>query len=569
MCERRKIFPVLLFALLFSWGGCSRKGGDSGGASSESDVFGPVAPHLQNGLNVVVDPFAAAGIPNVVVEADAGFSEGGFSGIATVPGVHWAWPADVPASFALSENGVWKSVAAQKGEALKGPMRLRYVASLNASWERGWPAVGGGVDTNSASPVSSGVAANSGATTALSFLFVMPNDLSTPIRIWFRSGQTDIPIFHTGKSCGTNCIDFANWSEAIETPISFVSDIKNRMLVGTEAELPIEVSVKGGVNVSAGWIRSEVEAARSDLLQVWNFLVNKWGTPAVGQGYRVHLLVSSVCRSQALEHDASVIAAIGLCPASLFRKNIVSIVAHEMVHVWNGRHIFPRETAEWTPLTFDASRLNQLYFYEGATEGFSRIAVSEIVPTYRNDQMQKWNSSISQIANAGLNQSLSAISRSSPSLGYEAGAFLTLWLAAKSRGAHMVDGSDVSIAKLNFWNIMAKLKLSTSAGVFDISTALPVRKCVSNAAESFVPCAGGALGYTHDDLLQAMNSALSLPDWTTFSSAHLDDIFLANKNDLNAAISEIGASIGVSVSQSSGLNFLPSDVSAQSGIWPF
>ncbi len=68
---------------------------------------------------------------------------------------------------------------------------------------------------------------------------------------------------------------------------------------------------------------------------------------------------------------------------------------------------------------------------------------------------------------------------------------------------------------------MVKLKANTAAGIFDIATPLLQRKCVANATASFVPCAGGALGYTLNDLLQAINDALLLPDWRTFVGALL------------------------------------------------
>jgi hypothetical protein len=538
-----------LLALFFV--ACGR-GGGGGSSSGEADSFGPLADSVPGGLNIVVDPFAPEGVSNVVMEADSHFGGGIFSGVVTVPGVHWTWASDLPATYALSDGAVWRSVSGQKGAALEGAFRLRYAANLNSPWDRGWPGVGGGV----------GSAA--GALLPSSFLFVLPNNLEKPIRVRFRTGGTDIPIFHTGTSCGANCVDFANWAEAIETPLSLVANTASRFLVGTDSALPIDVTIKGNLGFSNDWVRAELEAARNVLLNVWSFFVTRWGNPAVGNAFRVHLVVSSGCRSQALEHDASVLAAVGVCSASQFQRDVVSIVAHEMVHVWNGRHLFPRETAAWDPFAFDNSRLNRLYFYEGATEGFSRLALAETTDAFRNAQMAKWNNTISQMAALGLGKGLVAISKESPTLGYEAGSFLTLWLAGKSRAAA---GSHVDSAKQKFWNILSVLKSGTSAGIFDIATPLAKRKCV--VGKVFEPCSGGALGYTHDDLMTAMKTALGLSNWDSFQNNHLGDTFLAGQSDLNAAVSEIAAAAGVSATSASGRLYFPTDVSAQSGVWPF
>jgi hypothetical protein len=543
---------ALSIAAAFLFCGCGRSGGGGGGAVGEADTFGPLAAPVVGGLNIVVDPFAAEGVPNVVLEADADFGGARFLGVATVPGVHWAWGADLPLDFSLSDGSVWRSVGGEKGASLEGPFRLRYAAKLNSPSDRGWPGVGGGVGLSTGTLLPS------------SFLFVLPTNLEKPIRVRFQAGGADIPIFHTGTSCGVNCVDFSNWADAIETPLSFAKDTASRLAVGTDSLLPFDVTIKETLSVSNEWVRAEVESARQSLLSVWDFLVAKWGMPAIGNAFRVHLVVGNGCRSQALEHDSSVLAAVGVCSATQFQRDVVSIVAHEMVHVWNGRHIFPSETAAWDPFAFDSSRLKRLYFYEGATEGFARLALAETTSALRNAQMVKWNTTISQMAAVGLGKGLVAISQNSPTLGYEAGSFLALWLAGKSRVAA---GGDVAFAKQKFWNILSTLKSGTSAGVFDIATPLAKRKCVSGMV--FAPCSGGSLGYSHDDLMHAMKTALGLSNWDSFQAAHLGETFLAAQSDLNAAVSEIAGAAGVSAITSSGKMYFPTDVSAQSGVWPF
>jgi hypothetical protein len=543
-------FFLLLFALSLVVA-CS--GGRGSGGATEPDNTPSWELALSGGLNVLVDPFAERDVPNVVLEADENFGEAVFGGVQTVPGVHWSFAWDVPSSISYSQNGAWQApLGVAPNSSLTPPFRLRYAARMNAARERGWPAVGGGLGENSGSLVAS------------SFVFVLPKSVGNPIRIWFRSKGSPVPIVHSGKSCGSNCVEFSNWAEAIETPISFSREESSRIFVGSSSALPFYVSVVGDVQQPLDWIKSEVAASRAEVLSIWNFLKMKWGTPAVGDAFQTHLMVSGECRHQALEHDASVLAFVGLCESSSFRRELSALVAHEMVHVWNGRHVFPAETAAWNMFAFDSARLHQLYFYEGATEGFSRVAVSENLSQYRDTQMAKWNSTISSLASAGLGMSLQDISTHSPMLGYDAGAFLTLWLAAKTRSSN---GGSVDSAKQKFWSVMQTLKQSTGAGVFQIATPLFLRKCARGSL--FEPCAGGAGGYSRAHLHSALAESLGISGWQNFVENHMGDVFLRNQAELNAAVSEIAAAAGVSTTANGGRTFFVSTVSGVSGVWPF
>ncbi len=533
---------------LLSFESCSRKSSPSRGTP---DSDGVLANPLVGALNIRVDPFAAEGVPNVVVEADASVGTVYFRAPVTIPGVHWAWTQSLPSTLEVSSGGKWISSSISVGDALPAPpFRIRFVANMNASASRGWPAVGGLVGTLS------------GTTVMPSFAFVLPENLSVPLRVNFESQGAPLFLDAPATSCGVGCLDFGNWADAIEVPISFVASEAARFRVGSVGDLPIDVTVAEGVSADPVHLRTAVEGARTKLSAIWDALSVRWGTIAAGRNFRFPLIVVGQCQSQGLEHDAAALLALGWCGGTSFQNDLTQLGTHEMIHAWNGRHIFPSETAIWEPFGFDSSRLEQLYFYEGFTEGMARIAVAENVSALRSSLVTKWNQSVASIATSHLGAGLASISREDPMGAYQVGGFLALWLAAKARSQHGLDDG-----KSRFWNIMSALKTGNSGVAFDVASPLWKRKCVTN--RTFAPCSQTASGYSHEDLLQAMNTALSLSDWNSFVQNHLGSVFLADRSALDAAVVEIAAAAGVGTVLSEGHPIFSVAAGADVIVWPF
>jgi hypothetical protein len=526
---------------------CSRK---SSGSSGTVDAEGVLSPYRSGSLNIRVDPLAATGAQNVIIEADAAVGAVRFQVPATIPGVHWLWTSGLPTTIETSHEGRWYSAPISSGDVLQAPFRIRFSANINSASNAGWPAVGGMAGTKT------------GAIMASSFAFSVPENLETPLRISFISQGAAHDLDAAATSCGAGCLDFQNWAEAIEVPISYAATASDRIRVGTAGDLPIDITLAQNVTADLSDVRTAVEQARLQLSDIWNILSAHWGEVAAGRGFRLPLSVLSLCQAQGLEHDAGALLALGWCGGSLFSTRLVELGAHEMIHAWNGRHIYPKETATWDPFAFSAERLEQLYFYEGFTEGMARIVLSEYSVAYRSSNIAKWNSSVSRIASSFLGKSVSQISRENPMGAYEVGSFLALWLAAKTRSQY-----SLAEAKTRFWSILRTLKTESGAGVFDSTVPLWKRKCVSN--QTFTFCEGGVGGYSSEQLHSAMQQALGLADWTTFSNAHLGDAFIADMAILDAAVAEIASATGVGVSVVSGHAFFSSAIAANAVVWPF
>lgn len=548
--KQSKAKIVLLFTfstfLLSALVSCSRK---STGTPIVADTEGALTPYRSGALNIRVNPVSATGDANVIIEADASVGAVRFQVPATIPGVHWRWASALPKTIEDSRNGRWLSRAIESGDVVEPPFRIRFSANLNAVSDSGFPAVGGTAH------------AKTGTLMASSFVFAIPENLDVPMRVSFISQGVAHDLDSSAQICGAGCLDFQNWAEAIETPISYAATAAARVRVGVASNLPIDITIAQNVSAEASAVLSAVEGARLQLSEIWGILSTRWGEVAAGKGFRLPLSVSALCLEQGLEHDGAALLALGWCGGTSFSTRLVALGTHEMIHAWNGRHIFPKETATWDPFSFSTDRLDQLYFYEGFTEGMSRIILSEYSASYRSTQIAKWNQSVQRIASSFLGKGVAQISRENPMGAYEVGSFLALWLAAKTRAQY-----SATEAQTRFWSIVKTLRTDSGAGVFDAATPLWKRKCVKNRTFTF--CNGGSEGYSKQHLLAVFQQVLGLSDWSAFASAHLGEVFVADLNALNAAVTEIASAAGVGVDNVSGYALFSEAIPANTLVWP-
>jgi hypothetical protein len=504
---------------------------------------------LASGLTLVLLPFRDEG-ENILLKVRGGVGRVEARGIATIPGVHWSWPAALPKSMSVRRLDAksWKIRSFAEGDEIGSEgFDLKYRGTFAYS---SWPVVNGNRGDDG------------GTITLGSVLKGWPVSGDSPIRLYFYNGKSPLPL-RGGRTCGEGCVDFSGFVEAMETPVSYSKSSEGAVTLGSLEQFPWHLSFPGGSYIDSDDASAVASEVRERVFTAWQTLTSRWGTLPVGDAFAVHLLVESGCSYQGLEHAAGTLLDVGYCAGTNFRNRLLKLAVHEIIHTWNGRYLYPFETASWNALTFSEERLNQLYFYEGVTEGFARLLLSEQESALRAEIVERWNSSIVTLAQRGLGKSLRELSRTNYSLAYEAGAMLLLRLAAESR---LEFGE--SVARERVWGIISALRADTEAGPFDVSKPLWNQRCFRDGL--FALCNGGAVGYSEERLRVLLGTHLGLANWSTLVAAHFEASFAPNLTALNEIVGRVSMATGVQTTfDASGVRHFVVPLSGGSeGQWP-
>lgn len=499
------------------------------GGNSSSPAPDGSAGDRPVGFEVTVRPFIAEG-NNVSVTLPEGIGSLLWGVSLTQPGIHWEWDQSVRANVSVTKGG---AVSLQQGldqGVSLDPLaeRVEYQVSLNSVANAGWPVAVGRVGAQAAS------------LTLSSYFFLLPDNLTLPLHICFVDTNEILTVFVRGQQQSDNCVDFANFAEALDTPV-FVArpSVVSEQVISDAEGFPFYVSVDARISNPLTQYLETIREGRLDSLRVWKALVERWGRPWIGDNFATHFLLSPLSASQGLEHHSATVIAVGVGQSD-FAEEIVHLTVHEMIHVWNGKHLYPTEAATWYTRSFSQERLRQIYFYEGFTEAFARLALVEFVPNLRSRVMDKWNDSFRVVANSGTGHVLTASNINWHDY-YDVGAVVALWLAVRTRQAH-----GVTLARERFWNLLPTLA-EVAWGAHNPLTE-PVWEFSCFADSQMLPCAASPVGYTHENLLTAMEQGLAPQDWQQLKTA-LTGITFADEAALLAVLQEVASVTGVPLVQ--------------------
>lgn len=566
---------LLTFLLTLLVPGCGLFGTGSSGApavrTGPSD-FPSVEP-MPDGMSVVVMPFDRGYGHNVFVALAADEDRALFSPPVTLPGYHWRWEGQTPTrvEYARLTDTTWTELArAQIGtlsqqELPAGVSLLRYRVDLrNSQVTSAWPAAVGGFDSKAGSMM---------LTTVLN---VLPSQLNRPLRVYLRDQGLSLKLSGNFRSCGEGCAEFSNFVEALDTPLSVALNGTSLRIVGAPDDFPFLLSANLSP-MDQPFQTEMVENVRLRVKNAWEFLNRVWGEVPARHSYTFHLIQSPGCSYQGLEHHGASLLSVGSsCPTSVQTENLLSLATHEMIHVWNAKHIYSAETAHYDLSSFSSDRLKQLYMYEGFTEGFARIVLaqfaSDMLPL--KTRIERWNETIANVnrkmTGRGLN--IENLSVEDPFGGYQLGAFMALRAATLARKIH---GPEVGKAK--FWEFLKALADGQSAGQqglmrFDLKNPMWVHLIFSGRKAE--PFAQSAQGYRQADVLLAFKNALG-----EAAAVILEENFyvpsggvFASNEAFNSALKDMAETSGLGVGKGprGTIEFSPPDATLGSdAAWPF
>jgi hypothetical protein len=526
------VIGVVFFgSLLASCGDKSKSSSNKGTPVTEV----PASVSFAGGFSIVVEPFVK-NKPNITVAVPAGMQESLFAVPQTLPGFHWAWTAKPPENFHFKNSD--SSIRSIHRDSLWGKPILTSAVSyevnlLSPGESFRWPAIVGGGSTS-----------GSGVTTLTTLLMLLPSDGNKPLRVTFREEKgAPLNVISSAKSCGAGCVEFVNFAEAIDTPISFARTFA--LVAGAGSEMGLYAT-----NTTSGDIPGLQEALTETQLianSSWNFLNQTWGKLNSEKNYVGHILFQDGCSYQGLEHNDSTLVSIGAtCDASIWKTNLTKVVVHEMIHAWNTKRIFPAQNARWNLREFSQSRLEMLYFYEGFTEGFTRILLSEQDPQgpLAKSVVNGWNSTFSYIkaSKIGKTESLLTLSRANPMGAYHVGSVLALRLAAEARLAH---GADEGRKK--FWSLLRTVAESgAEKGGFMLSK--PSWSLLTFDGFIAQPALENSQGYTRESLLTAIKNSLQLPTWNVIETRYFSDAApFAGEESLGELIQAVSNASGLAL----------------------
>ncbi len=244
--------------------------------------------------------------------------------------------------------------------------------------------------------------------------------------------------------------------------------------------------------------------------KIWTILNERWGDLGIGTNFQIHLQTKDKSASVGgLEHADATVMSFGIdSSADDAKYNFVETLAHEAIHAWNVKRIYPTELATTDYLNFNDARLNQIYFYEGFTEAFARIILLEaendpkLVEFIRN----LWAGSIFRIKNyfVGKAKTPDQFIHEAMGGGYDWGAFMALTLASDVRKNHGLEAG-----KEKLWTILKALRDARKPS-FSLQKALPDQLVFYNSVATI---RDANPGYAASDLEATLKNTLSLPHW--------------------------------------------------------
>jgi hypothetical protein len=564
----------------------------NGGAPTSSEGLQEF-PSDATVVTLRVDPFADPGKPTVAWFAPEGKKAAEvlrFAPPATVEGFHWEWkfPGESRLWLArekkvgaqVSSGVTWSDGCAVKLEAISGESQ-RVAAS-------GTRAIGFALDTNAPPTAASWpavVGMGNGESKALSLAAlspVMPIDPSARIRIEFVAAKPEnFKLISRAASCGTYCLEFPNYLAAMDSPFFVTANSANTfdetLQEGVRLAALIQTPADSG-RVAAGQIdscKTQFAAALANAGKMFNLLRAKWSTPKIlSDRYDLYLVHRNSSKTyQGLEHSGSTLISIaGDCKSQGYSPSLSKVIAHEMVHAWNVRHLYPKEHGTYSAETFDAGRTSQLYFYEGWTEGFSRIALAELEINSAASRIGEWNQSLSALYSAfdsaaGKPVVLNVADATNAFGQYQTGAAFLLFVAMQIRIQNALDPDGVAKSKQRFWQLLNDLQQRADAGKQSSSWDEPpwLRRSWSGLTASPDSSGRYGSGYSSADVGAVLTAAAGNIEGTN------GDTVAVTKTQFDATLAEFAQKFSVPlVTRSSGNVFfeLPADASTSSVTWP-
>jgi hypothetical protein len=564
----------------------------NGGAPTSSEGLQEF-PSDATVVTLRVDPFADPGKPTVAWFAPEGKKAAEvlrFAPPATVEGFHWEWkfPGESRLWLArekkvgaqVSSGVTWSDGCAVKLEAISGESQ-RVAAS-------GTRAIGFALDTNAPPTAASWpavVGMGNGESKALSLAAlspVMPIDPSARIRIEFVAAKPEnFKLISRAASCGTYCLEFPNYLAAMDSPFFVTANSANTFdetsQEGVRLAALIQTPADSG-RVAAGQIdscKTQFAAALANAGKMFNLLRAKWSTPKIlSDRYDIYLVHRNSSKTyQGLEHSGSTLISIaGDCKSQGYSPSLSKVIAHEMVHAWNVRHLYPKEHGTYSAETFDAGRTSQLYFYEGWTEGFSRIALAELEINSAASRIGEWNQSLSALYSAfdsaaGKPVVLNVADATNAFGQYQTGAAFLLFVAMQIRIQNALDPDGVAKSKQRFWQLLNDLQQRADAGKQSSSWDEPpwLRRSWSGLTASPDSSGRYGSGYSSADVGAVLTAAAGNIEGTN------GDTVAVTKTQFDATLAEFAQKFSVPlVTRSSGNVFfeLPADASTSSVTWP-
>lgn len=486
-------FAGLGLILINGCGGSSSKSKPAKCPSGEAPTTSQALADLPGDSSIVtlrVDPFATPGNPAIAWFAPAGVPAAKalrFAPPATVEGFHWEWKLAGEARLWLArENNVtgrsvttvsWSDGCAVKLESI-GSESPRVAAS-------GARAIGFALDTDSP-PTSAAwpavVGLGNGESKALSVVAlspVMPQDPAARLRIEFvNSDPKKVKVISRATSCGPLCLEFPNYLAAMDSPF-FVT--RNPANVYDETA-PEGVRLAGMIRAAApdgGVIAGKVESCQSAFRaalenagKMFQLLRSRWPTPKLlTDRYDIYVVQKGGLKTyQGLEHSGSTLISIaGDCASESYLTSLSKVIAHEMVHAWNVRHLYPKEHGTYSAASFEAARTSQLYFYEGWTEGYARVALAEQGQISQASRLTDWNQSLSALYSAfdlaaDKPVKLNLADANNAFGQYQTGAAFLLFVAMQLRLQSAADSDGESKSRTRLWQLLEDLRKRADAG---------------------------------------------------------------------------------------------------------
>lgn len=531
---------------------CACGSGSSGQPKQPNDAQLPVSPSRPEGPYLTVrirPPFASAltsassgqtdvpsalSVPAVAWLPPQGSTAGdvlAFEPPRTIPGFHWSWdPGEPPKVFTLSAASpeVWfplETGGLNHDEVGRG-VGVGFAFDLTQPpLTRQWPAVVGGGNVEAIVLTLAGISA------------VRPRNFGLPLRLEVDSGlegaaRDDVVLLSQAPSCGSLCVEFANVVHALDTPVVIARKTSSIFIdapdgYGTSGWTPVDagaglrlVGVYARPSSSAGAV-SEAENAQvlAECAGQWQALAQfgrrlkgalsaHWSAPpAFQRGYDVYILQGpSGPRYQGLEHAGSTLLKLSQdCADHNYAPVAEGLLSHEMVHVWNVRHLIPAEHAHFDGGAYDVNRTRQLYLYEGFTEGFARVVHADIARD--RDLRPLWNRSLAALyaaMEADPARSEVQLDVADPNDAfrqYQTGAGLLMLVALHLRSVHPEEE-----ARTLFWSLLERLRARADVleGVSSFSSPIWTRRVWDGLRAHLDTTAGHSLGYESADAIAVL-----------------------------------------------------------------
>lgn len=445
----------------------------------------------------------------------------------TVEGYHWSWTYDVSLPVWIDERAVdldmdstqldeWAylgefSVGDLSQSEFAGRIRAARAIAFRVSESepplfKRWPAVVGRGNAHAAS---------------ISLVSLSPvTPLAPQSELILQIQGEDLEMTSRSESCGTLCLKFHNALEAMDSPFvirkqtaqSFnETDPSGLRMVAFTRKVPEDSASK----LDEESVEPCLDTWRQTLSKVgdlFEFLKTAWGTPSVvSSGYDVYL-THQVTGSdfQGLEHSSSTLLALsGQCSSDAYASALSGLMAHELVHIWNVKHLFPAEHASFSLENFNSERTKQLYLYEGWTEGFALMGLAQTGALSAERTLNAWNAKLSALYSAFSktdNSDALVLNIADPSNAfgqYNTGASYLLYLALR-----LSNENNSGRAKTLFWSLFNELRAKVDNGKETSSLDAPAWRWRTWTGLTTILPSGRPQGYTSQDVISMLQERI-------------------------------------------------------------